>query len=199
VSEVSDVATNRRALVVVDVQNDFCEGGSLAVAGGAAVADRVAALVRAERALGSRSPYVAMVATRDQHVAPGPHFSAKPDFSTSWPEHCVVGTTGADLHTPLLTTDFDAVFDKGERAAAYSGFEGRAAGVALGDWLRERGIEALDVCGIATDYCVRATVLDARRAGFQTSLLTGLVVGVGPVSTARTLDEIRDAGARLVG
>ena len=146
---MSDTVHDSRALIVVDVQRDFCEGGSLAVAGGSEVAGRIGALLAGEHG------YAAVVATRDHHIDPDGHFAAEPDFVDSWPAHCVVGTGGGSLHERLAVGDFDAVFDKGEYAAAYSGFEGRAAdGTSLADWLRERGIDAVDVCGIATDYCV---------------------------------------------
>ena len=155
-----------RALVVVDVQRDFCEGGSLGVAGGAAVAARISAL------LAGPHGYEFVVATRDHHVDPGEHFSGQPDFVDSWPPHCVVGTPGADFPDQLTFRGFDAVFDKGEYAAAYSGFQGHSAtGDDLAAWLRARAVDQVEVCGIATDYCVRATALDAAREGFRTTVL----------------------------
>jgi nicotinamidase/pyrazinamidase len=169
------------ALIVVDVQNDFCEGGSLAVAGGARVAADVAELI------GSGS-YGTVVATRDHHIDPGTHFSATPDFVDSWPPHCVVGTSGVELHTPLENAMFAEVFDKGEYTAAYSGFEGASAnGVGLADWLRAAGIERVDICGIATDHCVRATALDAAREGFAVRVLEGLTAADGCRLTRRRL------------
>lgn len=161
-----------RALIVVDVQNDFCEGGSLAVTGGAQVAADVAALI------GSGS-YETIVATRDHHIDPGPHFSDQPDFIDSWPPHCVVGTDGEEFHAPLEAPMFAEIFFKGEYAAAYSGFEGASSdGVALGDWLRDAGVDEVDVCGIATDYCVRATALDAAAEGFAVTVLERLTAAV---------------------
>ena len=162
------------ALIVVDVQNDFCEGGSLAVAGGAKVAADVAELL-------ATGTYATVVATRDHHIDPGAHFSETPDFVDSWPRHCVVGTSGEEFHPPLEPALFDEIFYKGEYAAAYSGFEGASAdGVGLAEWLRGAGIDAVDVCGIATDYCVRATALDAARAGFAVRVLEGLTAAVSP-------------------
>ncbi|HZG92677.1 MAG TPA: isochorismatase family protein, partial [Pseudonocardia sp.] len=155
-----------RALIVVDVQNDFCEGGSLAVAGGASVAAAISRYVAT-----SDQPYAHVVATRDHHVDPGAHFSDSPDFVDSWPAHCVVGTGGVELHPSLDREPLEAIFDKGEYAAAYSGFEGASDGVPLADWLRERGVDAVDVAGIATDHCVRATALDAVGHGFATRVL----------------------------
>jgi nicotinamidase/pyrazinamidase len=151
-----------RALLVVDVQNDFCEGGSLAVAGGAAVA---AAITEHMRTAGDA--YAHVVATRDHHIDPGGHFAEQPDFLETWPPHCVVGTEGVKLHPNLDHGPIEAVFDKGEHAAAYSGFEGRTAHrVPLADWLRAHDVDAVDVVGIATDHCVRATALDAVANGF---------------------------------
>jgi nicotinamidase/pyrazinamidase len=184
-----------RGLVIVDVQNDFCEGGSLAVEGGAAAAAAISRYLAAE----ARS-YAHVVASRDYHVDPGTHFSAEPDFSTSWPRHCVAGTVGAQFHPNFDTSRVETVFSKGAHAAAYSGFEGTDEnGAPLGTWLRERDVDALDVVGIATDYCVRATALDAVRQGLTTRVLLGLTEGVDPVTTAEALDEMRAAGVVLVG
>ena len=108
-----------RALIIVDVQNDFCEGGSLAVAGGSAVARGISSLLA--------SPghgYDHVVATEDYHIDPGSHFAAEPDYAQSWPPHCVAGSHGAELHPDLDTRPIEAVFRKGQHAAAYSGFEG---------------------------------------------------------------------------
>ena len=181
-----------RALVIVDVQNDFCEGGSLAVAGGAAVA----AAVTEHMAAGG---YDHVVATRDHHVDPGGHFSEAPDFLESWPRHCVVGTPGVELHPDLDRRPIEAVFDKGEYAAAYSGFEGSFDGQGLADWLRARDVDAVDVVGIATDHCVRATALDAVGAGFPTRVLLHLTAGVAQASTDAALDQLRSAGVELDG
>lgn len=183
-----------RALVVVDVQNDFCEGGSLAVAGGADVAAAISAHVRAHAA-----DYAHVVATRDHHVDPGGHFAEQPDFLETWPAHCVVGTDGVELHPRLERGPIEAVFDKGEHAAAYSGFEGRADGVPLADWLRAHGVDAVDVVGIATDHCVRATALDAVGEGFATRVLLPLTAGVSEATTDAALDQLRTAGVELEG
>ena len=182
-----------RALLVVDVQNDFCEGGSLAVSGGADVAAAISEHVRAHAA-----DYAHVVATRDHHVDPGGHFDEQPDFLETWPAHCVAGTDGVELHPRLDREPIEAVFDKGHYSAAYSGFEGASEGVALADWLRAHGVDAVDVVGIATDHCVRATALDAVREGFTTTVLLGLTAGVSPATTARATEEMRTAGVRLV-
>ena len=182
-----------RALVIVDVQRDFCEEGSLGVAGGAALARRITAYV-AER----RHDYAAVVATRDCHVDPGEHFSDDPDYGRSWPAHCVEGTAGAQFHPDLDASVVEAVFDKGRHAAAYSGFEGETVGgERLAEWLRARMIGAVDVVGIATDYCVRATALDAVAAGFATTVLDDLVAGVSEATTRAAKAELATAGVSL--
>jgi nicotinamidase/pyrazinamidase len=189
-----------RALIVVDVQNDFCEGGSLAVAGGADVAAAVTDLVGQTAGAGYR--YV--VATRDHHIDPGSHFSGHPDYEHSWPVHCVAGTEGSGFHpnfAPAIASGaIDTVFDKGAYSAAYSGFEGADENdTPLADWLHERGVTEVDVVGIATDHCVRATALDAVREGFRTHVLLDLTAGVAPHTTERALEELREAGAELSG
>ncbi|MGS2588222.1 nicotinamidase [Streptomyces hebeiensis] len=191
-----------RALIVVDVQNDFCEGGSLAVSGGADVAAAITDLVGQASA-----GYRHVVATRDHHIDPGDHFAvppAVPDFVHSWPVHCVAGTEGVGFHpnfAPAVASGgINAVFDKGAYSAAYSGFEGTDEnGVGLADWLRAREVTEVDVVGIATDHCVRATALDAAREGFTTTVLLELTAGVSPETTERALGELRDAGVRLTG
>lgn len=188
-----------RALIVVDVQNDFCEGGSLAVSGGADVAAAITDLIGQATA-----GYRHVVATRDHHIDPGDHFSTRPDFVRSWPVHCVAGTEGVGFHpnfAPAVASgSIDAVFDKGAYAAAYSGFEGADEnGVTLADWLRAREVAEVDVVGIATDHCVRATALDAARAGFTTHVLLDLTAGVAEETTERALEELRAAGVRLTG
>ncbi|WP_293785356.1 isochorismatase family protein [uncultured Aeromicrobium sp.] len=182
-----------KALIVVDVQNDFCEGGSLAVPGGAKVAADVHELI--ER---SRDEYAAVVATRDHHIDPGGHFSENPDYIDSWPPHCVAGTPGAQLHAPLTTRLFDAVFDKGEYAAAYSGFEGvTSTGTSLGTYLQAHGIDAVDIVGIATDHCVRATALDAASAGLAVTVLRDYVAAVSPDNVPRVEAEWAEAGVSI--
>ena len=180
------------ALIVVDVQNDFCEGGSLAVPGGSDVARAISARLAA-------GGYDHAVATRDHHVDPGAHFSDRPDFVDSWPSHCVVGTTGVDLHAELDRSAIEAVFDKGEHAAAYSGFEGSCDDALLADWLHEREVDTVEVMGIATDHCVRATAIDAVRNGFATTVRLDLTAGVAAATVTRALAELGAAGITLVG
>ncbi|WP_153503268.1 isochorismatase family protein [Cumulibacter manganitolerans] len=183
--------TTGRTLIVVDVQNDFCEGGSLAVAGGGKVARDVSLLVKS-------SQYAHVVATRDAHVDPGAHFSEQPDHVSTWPVHCVVGTRGAAFHPDLTTGPLEAIFDKGAYTAAYSGFEGVSDdGVTLADWLRAHDVIRVDVAGIATDHCVRATALDAAREGFATRVLLDYTAGVAHDTTAAALGELRAAGVEV--
>lgn len=184
-----------RALVIVDVQNDFCEGGSLAVTGGAAVARALTGFLA-----DSGSGYDHIVATQDFHVDPGGHFAAEPDFVDSWPAHCMAGTHGAAFHPGLDTTRIEEIFRKGEYAAAYSGFEGTSqSGQGLRDWLTERGVTDIDIVGIATDYCVRATATDATRAGFATSVFLGLTAGVSPATIAVAIESMKADGVLLAG
>jgi nicotinamidase/pyrazinamidase len=181
------------ALIVVDVQNDFCEGGSLAVAGGAAVAAAVSAHI-------ASSSYDVVVATRAYHIDPGAHFSSTSDYVDSWPVHCVAGTPGASFHPELDVSAIQAVFSKGAYAAAYSGFEGSAAdGSSLVDWLRARDVTEVDVVGIATDHCVRATALDATRSGLPTRVLLDLTAGVAQSTVDTALTQLRTAGTTLLG
>lgn len=186
-----------RALIVIDVQNDFCEGGSLPVIGGAAVAADISALLaHPDRA----ATYDWVVATRDFHSDPGAHFSAEPDFIDSWPPHCVIGTAGADFHAALDPTSLDTVFDKGHSSAAYSGFSGHdGQGTPLETWLRQHGVQAVDVAGIATDHCVRATASHAAAAGFRTRVLLGLSAGVAAATTSAALAAMQAAGVELLG
>lgn len=182
-----------RALIIVDVQNDFCEGGSLPVAGGAAVA---AAISRHA----GRGGYDHVVATRDHHIDPGPHFSDTPDYVNSWPVHCRVGTPGASFHPDLDMAPIEAVFSKGAHAGAYSGFEGTGpGGHTLAQWLGERGVDAVDVVGIATDHCVRATALDAAAHGLATTVLLDLTAAVARPTLHAALAQLSTAGVGLRG
>src|SRR5690606_3433462 len=181
------------ALVIVDVQNDFCEGGSLAVAGGAEVAAAITRHLRDNR-------YDHVVATRDYHIDPGSHFSDEPDYVTSWPAHCVADTPGAAFHPALDTSAVEEVFSKGAHSAAYSGFEGAAPdGTGLAEWLGARAVAAIDAVCVDTDLCVGATALDGCRCGCCVWILLGLAAGVARETTDRALAELMEAGVELVG
>ena len=202
-----------KALIIVDVQNDFCAGGSLATERGAEVAALISEFVE-----NHHGDYEAIVATQDWHVDPGTHFSENPDFKDSWPVHCKAESRGAELHEDLDTDYIEAYFRKGEFEAAYSGFEGllapedtvmtgeREAGapaqddtpkLSLDDWLAERDITDVDVVGIATDFCVRATALDAVDAGYETRVLLDLTASVDEDSLDDISDELEDAGVTV--
>ncbi|MGO4453265.1 isochorismatase family protein [Arthrobacter sp. RAF14] len=201
-----------KALIIVDVQNDFCEGGSLAVEGGAALAAAISEYLDDHGHL-----YDHVVATQDWHVDPGTHFSDDPDFHDSWPPHCVAGTSGAELHHDLDQEFIEAIFRKGRFAAAYSGFEGLLApedavstgdrqpgalpsededGESLDEWLRERDVEDIVVVGIATDHCVRATALDGVQAGYSVTVLRELTDSVA-ADPEPTFDELEEAGVDI--
>jgi nicotinamidase/pyrazinamidase len=185
----------RKALIVVDVQNDFCPGGSLAVAGGDAVAARIS-----EWLTSGPETYALVVATMDWHPRPSArtpftHFSANPDFVDTWPPHCVQGTFGARLHLNLSLPGETVVVRKGQTSAAYSGFEGYdELGTALAEILQRNEIDAVDVVGLATDYCVKATAIDADALGLSVRVLADLVAGVAAESAMRALDEMQAAG-----
>jgi len=202
-----------RALIIVDVQNDFCEGGSLAVAGGADVAGAISEYVDSHH-----NEFDHIVATQDWHIDPGTHFSDTPDFKDSWPRHCVAGTRGAELHPELDTEYIQAYFQKGQFSAAYSGFEGLLApedavptgerqpgalpgsltadayapaedAIGLDDWLQSHDVEDVVVVGLATDYCVRATSLDAVQAGYSVTVIRSLTAGIA--------EDLEDAVAEM--
>lgn len=182
-----------RALIIVDMQNDFCAGGSLPVPGGDLLAPAINAY------LAGRPGYHHVVATKDYHVDPGDHFSDHPDYSSSWPPHCRAGSPGADFHADLDRGPIDAVFYKGASAAAYSGFEGADQnGTPMLEWLRQHGVDEIDVVGVATDHCVRRTAEDAARNGFATRVLIDLTAGVSAGTTEQALAEMRTANIALV-
>ncbi len=188
-----------RALLIIDVQNDFTEGGALGVDGGAAVAAGITAHLRE-----AGDDYALVIASRDWHDAEGDnggHFArdADPDFVTTWPVHCVAGTAGAEYHPALDAGAVDVHVRKGQGVPAYSIFEGTTEdGRTLARLLDERGIDAVDVVGIATDYCVRASALDALGAGRSVRVLEGLVAGVAAESSRAALAELAAAGAEVV-
>ncbi len=187
-----------RALLIIDVQNDFIEGGALGVDGGAAVARGVTEYLR-------RDPerYDLVIASRDWHDGDndnGGHFATadEPDFVVTWPAHCVSGTPGAEYHPDLDAGLIDVHIKKGQGRPAYSIFEGvDERGTAFPALLDERGVDEVDVVGIATDYCVLASAKDALASGRRVRVLTDLVAGVADHSSAKALVELAEAGADL--
>jgi nicotinamidase/pyrazinamidase len=195
----SNAMTTRRALLVVDVQNDFCEGGSLAVEGGRAVAAGITELLGAYA-----HSYDAVIASRDWHEPDstnGGHFAEHPhelDYALRWPEHCVVGTHGAEYAPELVLPQGAIHMTKGTGEPAYSLFEGfdhesRPAA----ELLKSLRVTDVDVVGIATDHCVKATSLDARAHDLRVRVLDDLVVGVAPETTMQAYRAMRDAGVDI--
>ena len=203
-----------KALIIVDVQNDFCAGGALATERGADVAALISEYVE-----NNHHRYDAIVATQDWHIDPGSHFSDTPDYVGSWPVHCVAKSEGAQIHENLDTDYIEAYFRKGRFEAAYSGFEGLLAPedevatgehepgadasedgpqTPLSEWLDERGIEFVDVVGIATDYCVSATARDAVDAGYETRVLVDLTAPVHEDKLDDVIAELEDEGVEVV-
>lgn len=187
----------RNALLAVDIQSDFVVEGSLPVPEGLQVAAQVARHIRH-----FKTEYDFIVASRDYHEDPQDHFSATPDYVNTWPPHCVIGTTGAAFVPPIqnLVREklIQAVVSKGRHAAAYSAFEGvDARGHTLLEVLREHEIDHIDICGIATDYCVRATALDARKNAFQVRILVNLCAAVNEATGLQAIEEMKAAGCQV--
>ncbi|MEU8976343.1 isochorismatase family protein [Streptomyces monashensis] len=186
-----------RALIIVDVQKDFCEGGSVPVKGGAGRAVAIADLIRSDE-----SQYAYVVATRDHHIDPGGHFSEHPDFQDSFPVHCIAGSEGSEFHPDFASAQeaVDEVFFKGAYSASKSGFQGTAAdGTPLAYWLHARQVRAVDIVGIATDHCVKATALDGMRADFAVRVLLDYTAGVAADTTDTAITQLRQAGVELSG
>jgi len=184
----------RRALLIVDVQPTFCEGGALAVAGGNAVAERIADFVTEYQ-----DEYDLIVTTQDWHIDPGSHFSENPDFIDTWPPHGVAGTPEAELHEAVASLPIDDSVKKGQHAAAYSGFEGvNREGTPLERILRDAEISDIDVVGIAESHCVKETALDAIDLGWPTRVLRDLTVPVSEELGVAAREELRQAGVDQV-
>ena len=185
------------ALFIIDVQNDFTEGGALGVDGGAAVAAGISAYL-------AENPdrYDHIFASRDWHDPDsdnGGHISAHPDFVDSWPPHCIAETSGAEYHPALDTAAIDVHVRKGQGQPAYSIFDGRTDDdSSVRSKLDELGVDAVDIVGIATDYCVRSSALDAAAFGLRTRVLTALSAGISPESVAKTFDDLAAANVEVV-
>jgi len=189
-----------KAILIIDVQNDFCEGGALACQGGAQVAKKIS-----EYLASNKHEYDFVIASRDWHTPNsenGGHFPAQgidPDFVTTWPLHCIAGEEGAEYHPNLDTSLIDVHIKKGQGEHGYSIFEGTTDHDETFKELLERlEIAAVDVVGIATDYCVRASSLDARKQGLEVRVITSLTAGVAASSTEAAIDEMVDAGVAVV-
>ncbi|MDK6260663.1 MULTISPECIES: isochorismatase family protein [Corynebacterium] len=184
-----------KALVIVDTQNDFCPGGALGTADGDKVAAAIAEVVA--RGAGGREH---VVATQDWHIDPGSHFAEDPDFVHTWPVHCRADTEGAAMHPALADAAIEEYFHKGQYDDGYSGFSGTTpdGGQDLEAWLRAHDVTQVDVCGIATDFCVRATALDALERGFSVRVLTSLCSAVSEEGGAAAIEEMRAAGAEII-
>jgi nicotinamidase/pyrazinamidase len=186
------------ALFIIDVQNDFTEGGALGVDGGAAVAAGISRYLDEHP-----GAYDVVLASRDWHDGAndnGGHFATDgaPDFVQTWPAHCVAGTPGAEYHPDLDTDAVHVHIRKGQGKPAYSIYEGETPeGVPLPEVLAERGVTDVDVVGIATDYCVRASALDARHDGKRVRVLTDLVAGVAAESSTAALAELEAEGIEV--
>lgn len=195
---VKEAQKNPVCLVVVDVQNDFVEGGSLAVKGGLAVAENVLGISD----IGPDS----IVYTKDWHIDPGTHFSETPDFIDSWPRHCVAETKGAEFAMPFKATDPERIFLKGQYKASYSGAEGHNIdGVGLVEWLKEHKFENVEVLGIAFDYCVKQTAVDLAKAGFNVivsrpskNAAESYTASVHPENDEQTIADLTAAGVAVI-
>ena len=188
-----------KALFVIDVQNDFCEGGALACQGGAQVAASITNYLK-----GNESHYDTVIASRDWHTPNSPnggHFPVagnEPDFVNTWPLHCIAGTPGAEYHPNLDASLIDLHIKKGQDQHGYSIFEGETdSGEKFQDLLTRLGVTEVDVVGIATDYCVRASALDAKNSGLNVRVITSLTAGVSAASTEAAIDELVDAGVMV--
>ncbi|MDO4888691.1 MAG: isochorismatase family protein [Actinomycetaceae bacterium] len=183
-----------RALIIVDVQPTFCEGGALAIEGGNALAEKIADFVTE-----CSDEYAFIVTTQDWHIDPGAHFSDTPDFVDTWPPHGVAGTPEAELHEAIASLSFDASVKKGQYEAAYSGFEGKDADArSLEEVLRDAEIGAVDVVGLAESHCVKETALDALRAGWPTRVLSDLTLAVSAETGEAARVEMDEAGVEQI-
>ena len=187
-----------RALLVIDVQNDFCEGGALAVAGGAAVAGKISKFLESTR-------YDLVVASRDWHDADNNnsgHFAepgAEPNYKTNWPVHCVAETNGAQYHPNLNTEAIGEHIFKGQGQNGYSIYEGiTKSGQTFDDLLNAHQVDEVDVVGIATDHCVLASALDSKSHGLKVRVISSLTAGVSEVTTEAAIDRMIDSGIEVV-
>ncbi len=185
--------TSRRAIIVVDPQPDFFEDGPLPVAGATATARRIRNFLDAHR-----EEFDLTIVTQDWHVSPGEHWSATPNYQTTWPVHCAADTPGARIHEALSGVQWDEVIQKGASEGAYSGFDGRSLDdVTLEEILTNSGVRHVTVVGFATDHCVKATALGARDLGFDVDVAIDLCAGVTPETTRAAISSMIDAGVSI--
>jgi nicotinamidase/pyrazinamidase len=191
--DTSDAKHTGRAIIVVDPQPDFFEQGPLPIAGATATAERIRDHLAAHA-----QRYDIAIVTQDWHVSPGEHWSATPDYESTWPVHCAADSPGAQIHESLTNVPWDAVIRKGAHQGAYSGFEGQSSdGTSLAELLSTQGVHQVVVVGFATDYCVKATALDARSLGLDVTVDLSLSAGVAPATTQLAIAEMREAGITL--
>jgi nicotinamidase/pyrazinamidase len=193
--EVDMNSTDRqRAIIVVDPQPDFFEDGPLPIAGATATAERIRDFLAARR-----DTFDVAIVTQDWHVSPGDHWSATPNYQSTWPVHCAADSPGAQIHEALANVQWDAMIHKGAHEGAYSGFEGRSLeGASLADLLSNRGVHHVTVVGFATDHCVKATALDARALDLDVIVALDLCAGVTPETTRVAITEMHDAGISII-
>ena len=193
IGETNDTRHSGRAIIVVDPQPDFFEEGPLPIAGATATAERIRDFLAAKAAT-----FDLAIVTQDWHVSPGEHWSATPDYESTWPVHCAADSPGAQVHESLANVTWDAVIHKGAHEGAYSGFEGRSSdGTSLAELLSIRGVHQVVVVGFATDHCVKATALDARSLGLDVAVALDLSAGVAPETTRSAIAEMKEAGITL--
>jgi nicotinamidase/pyrazinamidase len=191
---VVETSRQRRAIIVVDPQPDFFEGGALPIPGATLTAERIA-----DYLLAHGDNYALRIVTQDWHLDPGDHWSKHPNFVSTWPVHCAANTDGARIHSTLADAPWDVIIRKGQHGGAYSGFEGSSQrGAALVDELEGAGVESVTVVGFATDHCVKATALDARSLGLRVSVALDLCAGVDPDTTRDAIAEMSDADVAMV-
>jgi nicotinamidase/pyrazinamidase len=187
---LTQTSSRERAIIVVDPQPDFFEGGALPVKDATRTCERIAQYLRARG-----DEYATKIVTQDWHLDPGEHWSKDPNFVTTWPVHCAADSSGAQIHSSLAGQPWDVVIRKGLYQGAYSGFEGVSEnGATLADTLTAAGIRHVTVVGFATDHCVRATALDARHQGFEVTVLLDLCAGVALDTSRSAITAMTEAG-----
>ncbi|WEV71939.1 isochorismatase family protein [Bifidobacterium sp. ESL0790] len=198
-----------KALIIVDVQPTFCEGGELGVEGGTAVAERIAQYVKAHK-----GDYAYIATTQDWHIEPGSHFSDHPDFVDSWPKHGVAGTPNAELMPQIAALGVEHHFKKGQYASAYSGFEGiedntdrvqtrdefaemQKDGKTLAQGLKGANVDHIDVVGLAESHCVKETALDAKKLGYSVTVFEDMTEPVSKDQGVSARKQMSEAGIEL--